>query len=190
MKKIFYLFVLLLPRICVSQDNTLLLKSTVFNKCINDADLVIEGRVLSATGYRISTGQIYTSVIVKITKLFKGSITDSVVELVYYGGVSDSFAVFSSGGFSLSKGMEGIFAMQDNKTVSKLTKGPASYFEPILYVKYIDKKYRGPGNHPAFWKGLTFDNLEKDLFEPIEAITKTPRKVLGLNMFEQDKNKR
>ncbi len=43
--------------------------------------------------------------------------------------------------------------------------------------------------HVATCGSMAYDNLEKDLLQPIEAVTKTQRKVLGPNMFERKATK-
>ncbi|MDB5283552.1 MAG: hypothetical protein JWO06_2627 [Bacteroidota bacterium] len=169
-----------------TQDTIALLKSSVAINFIAKADLVIEGRVISATGFMPDKGRVFTSAIVQITKMFKGTVKDSLVELVYYGGSCDGIILIDArGGFGLSKDMEGIFALLDNKTDNKLAKGLQSYFEPIEYIKYLPENIRGPGNHTAYWAGNTYDDLEKEVFQPIEAITRQKRKVFGQNMFER-----
>jgi hypothetical protein len=154
---------------------------------VTKSDLVIEGLVESVTGFRANKGNIYTSVIIRITKLFKGTVSDSIIEVIVDGGTADSILVMVSHGLILSTGMEGIFLLSPNQTEVKYAKEVKSFI-PLYgersYIGYHPEIYM-VAHHVATCKGVTYDDLEKDLFEPIEAVTKTPRKVMGLNMFER-----
>lgn len=161
-------------------------KSKQIHDFISKADVIAEGRVISSTGFELEGKGIYTSAIIKITKLFRGSASDSVIELVYQGGMVNGILDINVGGkLALSKGNEGIFAASENNTGIKLAKGLKSYIKPIEYIMYIDRKYVGDGNHIASCNGVTYDNLEAEVFEKLEEITGKPRNVFGPNMFEK-----
>ncbi|MDB5282311.1 MAG: hypothetical protein JWO06_1386 [Bacteroidota bacterium] len=153
---------------------------------VTKSNLVIEGQVIAVKCFH-HKDNIYTSAVIKISKIFKGYINDSVVELVFLGGVTDSDALIISGGLILNTGMAGIFFVENNRPEISLVKSIASYwptFGSRSYIGYHEESYM-VAHHIATCVGIAYDDLEKDLFQPIEAITKIPRKVLGPNMFEQ-----
>ena len=83
--------------------------------------------------------------------------------------------------------MEGVFFLRDNTTGPKFENGVNSFkavYGRKSYIEYHDKAHM-VAHHVATCVGLSYDDLERDLFTPIETYTKMPRKMLGLNMFER-----
>ncbi len=157
---------------------------------ISQSDVVIEGKGISGKPFRVN-GNIYTAVTVNVSKIFKGDLSDTIIEIVYEGGCMmkdttggkiaiEQCVTLSDGGFGISPGSDGVLLLRTNNTAR---------LDPKLhsYMMYYYIKYHHGGemvaHHIATSRGVTYDDLEKDLFQHIEAATKTPRKVIKLNSF-------
>jgi len=148
------------------------------------SEIVIEGHELSYKGFK-ANGRTYTSTMVKITKVFKGNISDSVIEVISEGGQVDGIGEFSSdGGFGVDPEDEGVIFLNTNKSEIKLRADLQSYSMYCDMIRYHNNVHR------AVWGDVPYDDMEKDIFQVIEATTGQKRKVLGLNMFELPPRKR
>jgi len=185
----FNLFFLLFFNLSNAQNSVDLSASDypTLNEKVGHSDLVIEGEVINTKSFRNNGGNIYTAVNIRVTKIFKGAINDSMIELILQEGGTDSMIVVVSNKLSLEKGMEGIFLLSNNGTKVSLNNAFQSYV-PLYgvrsYIEYHDRIHMF-AHHIATCRGVAYDDLENDLFKPIEALTGVPRKVLGLNMFER-----
>lgn len=188
--RIFILFVVL-PLICTAQstpDASHLLLNPTLEQLASQADIIIEGAVIKTEGFQ--NNSVYTSATVKISRLFKGDISDSIIEIVYQGGESKDIILIASHGVKLSTEMSGMFFLKKNETGIRLNKNIQSY-----------TMYRGNrscaryNTHPQFGprakiNDVKYDDFEKDLYLAIEAITHIPRMVFGLNTFEIEEAKK
>jgi hypothetical protein len=160
---------------------------------VNKSDAVVEGRVINETradGFFLdpNSRRVFTSVIIKVSRVFKGDIKDTTIELVIDGGT------FPSGQFKgveessalgwLSRDEEGIFFLRSNNTNIQSGKSIQSFF--YLYAKSIMIYGIGvPPRYPFAHDGAKkYDSLDKDLYPAFESITGTKAKVIGLNSFE------
>jgi len=165
-------------------------KTSGLESVINQSDVVIEGKGIAGKHFRVN-GNIYTAVTVNVSKIFKGAISDTLIEVVYEGGCMmkdtsgggiaiEQCVTVSDGGFGVSPGSDGVLLLHANNTAR---------LDPKIhsYMMYDYIKYHHGGemvaHHVATSRGVTYDDLEKDLFQRIEAATKTPRKVIKLNSF-------
>jgi hypothetical protein len=160
---------------------------------INKSDVVIEGEVINqprTDGFLLDpkSTTVFTSIIIRVSKIFKGDIKDTIIELVNEGGTipGGPFKGVQSGadGSFIGKGYEGIFFLRPNNTSIQSGKNIQSflllYFNSyIVYANPMRSKY-----HTTYFDGEKITDFEKGLYEPIEAITDTPRKVVGLMPFE------
>ena len=150
------------------------------------SDVIIEGTIIETNSSKLAESRlIYTSALIKVTKIFKGEIKDSIVELIYKGG-RDSSGFQPDKGVSLrTKGTEGIFFLLKNNSLSLGRKGIPSYTHVcntnamIIYNHY--GIYQGNGTEGDY------SNLGKDLFPKLESIVNQKPIVFGLNSFEQEK---
>jgi hypothetical protein len=165
------------------------------------ADAIVEGIITNVKGFKGDHGMVYTSATIRISKIFKGDISDSIIELIFAGGKMDNgeFDIIDHG-FHIGKGEDGMFFLRENKTGNILQSSLKSFIPSNGsrgYIKFnhsiskpvinSDGSYNdGPFYHIANSRDGYFDDLKRDLYEPIIAITGTPAKVLGLNIFEQE----
>jgi hypothetical protein len=157
---------------------------------INKSDIVVEGVVINDTradGFLGSKGNVFTSVIIRVSKVFKGEIKDTIIELVIEGGTRPSgqfkgYQTGSMGGY-IGKDYEGLFFLRTNNSTIQSRKNVQSYFLLYFnsYIVYDSYKWV----HTAAVDGKSTEDFEKDIYKPIEAITGTPRKVIGLMPFEE-----
>lgn len=185
-----YLLVALTKLSCAqTATQTDIVKLNNLKDLVSQSSLVIEGRTIKSKGFMQTDGKIFTSDIIKISKIFKGNISDSVIEVIFRGGSANGIIAVSDAGLCMGAGEEGIFFLKDNKFDSAQYKDLQSFVPAFFsgcFIEYFDKPHQKIAhNHVAINGTFAYDDLEKDLFEPIEAITGEPPKILGLNMFER-----
>ena len=187
----FYVFSLILYcNVSVGQQTVVLPSNKNSNEKnpMRRADIVIEGHVISAKCFKTETN-IYTSIIVRALKIFKGNGKDSLIEVIEEGGQLDGVDVtVYDGTIEAHLNDEGIFFLDSNKTQISLRTELKSY---VFASDFIGYRFGGArvGNHLATCRGVTYDDIEKDLYQPIETATGQKRKVLGLNSFETKEKK-
>ena len=170
-----------------------------FDDKVNKADAIIEGTVISevmrgANGFIGPQGNVFSSVEIKISKIFKGEIKDTIIELVMDGGTYPSgehkgWSANTSYGW-LFKGYEGVFFLRKNNSDIQSGKKLQSFF----YLRGLTTAFgyqHNPSGFPIVFNGENkFYDLEKEFFQKIESITHIPRKVLALNSFEIENAKK
>lgn len=130
---------------------------------MKESELIIEGRLISSKSFKIMHHGIYTANTYKVLKVFKGAIVDSLIEVVYEGGQVDGYETIITDGVS-DVITEGVFFFKD-KCQYHYSKDLESYFPPVYGIGYYsaDNKVR--------CGDVTFDNIEKEIYQPIEALT-------------------
>ena len=162
------------------------LKYPTLDEKVSKANAIIEGFVVSTRGFENEEKTaIYTSATIRISKIFKGTIADSTIELVFEGGMYNGKRQILTHSFAVDKGNDGIFFIKANTSTAVWVDRSYSYIHLMGTSGYI-KYHHDSVNHPATCPGGVFyADLEKDLFQAIEAITKVPRKTLAPNIFER-----
>jgi hypothetical protein len=158
---------------------------------VRNSDAIVEGEILHRQGFHLDTSTKdinftnYGSVIVKVLKVFKGDIRDSIIELVYVDRGNDT-AFDHTYGFNVREKEEGLLFLDKNNTQISKNKTLQS-FKPELYdysfARYQSRDSLGQ-SCIAVCNKTTYSNPELDLFEKIESLTGQKRKVLGPNTFE------
>ena len=169
-----------------------------FEEKTRDADVILEGIIISTEGSKMmGTGQIYTSAIIRISKIFKGEVNDTIVELIFKGGRDSTGLQADLGTPIRGVGNEGIFFLQKNNKIHSGVKDILSFTHlcstntMITYdanYMYSDNKYQANDGGPYYprGKGEHYKDLEKELYPKIETLTGQKRKVMGLNGFEKE----
>ncbi len=162
---------------------------------VKNSDVVIEGQCIGGTKSFKTKDKIYTSTKVKVLKIFKGEISDSVIEIICdWGTVIDTLpdgkivaeaTSISDGGENLTEGSEGILLLNSNAK-AKDNKDSYTFFNYLRYYK--DK--RGSSGYIAVSGKDHYVDVKKELFKKIESVTHIQRKVLGLNSFEIEEAKK
>jgi hypothetical protein len=152
---------------------------------IEKSDVIIEGQVINTRGFENDEKtSIYTSATIRISKIFKGAIVDSTIEIVFEGGKLGDKRQILTHAFYIDKGRDGIFFLKANNSSAVLGDKANSYILPMGTSSYIEY-HHDPVNHPATSPGTSYDDIEKDLFQHIEAITKLPRIIIGSSIFDR-----
>ncbi|MCZ2130266.1 MAG: T9SS type A sorting domain-containing protein [Bacteroidia bacterium] len=82
---------------------------------INTVDYIFEGEVLNSQSYQLSTShEIYTSNLIKISKIFKGDLECGTVELITTGGIINNILSRTSHTLQPERGDKGIFLCKAN----------------------------------------------------------------------------
>ncbi len=88
MKKFCFTLLTLLTLSSYAQEHHTTLPSLA--EKVAKADAVIEGMVIETKGYDSKDkSTIYTSALVRVSKIFKGTVSDIIIELVFEGGYTD-----------------------------------------------------------------------------------------------------
>jgi hypothetical protein len=166
--------------------------------CLYYSDAVIAGRIISATTFDGHNSGLSVSAIVRIAYAFKGEIKDSLIEIIYHGYGTETDSFFARGySLYLKKGMDGVFFLNKNIYWPSLHHDLQSFvpvhrpnaFIAIMPSQQNSSTYIGvsdsiPNNNNS--QTTLYSDIEKDIFQKIETITGQKRKILGLNIFEQE----
>jgi hypothetical protein len=154
-------------------------QDTAFETRVAKSDLIIEGVVKSTETFMDDQHHsIYTSACIMVTKIFKGTVADSLVEFVFMGGYYKGGWDMPSHGVGVGVGDEGLFILSTN-TGPRLVKRLASYITLNRWncILYHDRVHGLVAHHFAVGEGgLTFDDIEHDLFQRIESVTGQKKK--------------
>jgi hypothetical protein len=137
---------------------------------IDNANVILEGKVTSKTSYWNETHtQIYTSNVVSVYKVFKGSFTSSEVEIITPGGIVGQDMEQVSHSLQLNVGDVGIFTVIPN-TVNLSKSSNLIRFKAYSglqgFIKYDLKK------HTASDPFTTYKNISSDVYNTIKKRTK------------------
>jgi hypothetical protein len=176
---LFCLNVCVAQRIPSSEDSTL-------ERKVKEASLIVEGEVIGTTCS--DKAYIVTFARIKISKVFKGSTLDSIIEIALNGGYCNGYASIISNGLMLGKGREGVFLLVPNNTGNTADKSLASYVVQDGRYGYIGYHHKPEmvANYVATCINITYEDLETELFQRIEKATGQERKVVGQNSFEKE----
>ena len=166
---------------------------------IQSAELVFEGRVISDSSFwNFNETAIYTIKYVLVTKEFKGNFTTDTVKIIRQesgatvGGVIQQ--IKDNGSLVLYNGTEGIFFCQPmSPELFMQIKGNGIY---QINLRYNCDGFIGISCLPKMLPnmprasscdGMSFDDIKKELYEPIEKITGKDYRQLRQNCLEQNK---
>ena len=160
---------------------------------VNASSLIIEGKVIKKECFysndKKGNGSIYTNAKIKVSKLFKGTLKDTVVDIIYKGGGiaygNIEKVVHVDHGFSAGLGDEGVFLLIPNN-LGLLADTSLSYV--LAYGRLGFVQYHPYEFNTASCFNIPYGDVEKEVLQEIESITGQKREVLGLNMFEKKKS--
>ncbi|MBS1618017.1 MAG: hypothetical protein JST76_05840, partial [Bacteroidetes bacterium] len=153
------------------------------DEAVHTADAVVEAVVENISCIENKTG-IYAIATLRLTKTFKGNENDSVLQATYPGGFCNGDYAIVSHGISLHKGQDGLFFLHSDSSGSKSDTLPTDYHLSLVITYHHGASVLD--HHIASYRGVAWDDLERDLLRPIEAITKKPRHILAPAPFETD----
>ncbi|MBL4668339.1 MAG: hypothetical protein JKY30_03655, partial [Flavobacteriales bacterium] len=135
MKKTLYLF--LITSLIFSANNSFsqALKKINLNTKVTQSQVIVEGKVISKESFWDANHyNIYTANKIEVYKVFKGSLTTSIIEIITPGGTVGLQRDVVEPSLSLSYNETGIFMLRNN-TVNYLTTNTNPQFEPYSSVQ-------------------------------------------------------
>jgi hypothetical protein len=113
MNKILLFFIVL---ILISTDLSAQLQAVPLEQRVENSSLVFEGKVLRKSSFwDTDRRHIYTSNLVSVYKVFKGELSNSIVEVITIGGIVGNQMEKVSYGLDLQEGSVGVFTCIPNK---------------------------------------------------------------------------
>lgn len=159
-------------------------KQPTLEEMVKKSDVIVEGNVVEVNCFDIKAVRRILYAKIRITKTLKAGLTDSIIYLITDGGTCNGAYVIASDGFVLSPKDEGIFLLMKDTSALKYSL-PVQLYYPFLGQKsFIRYNQDYPAGHRAYGFTTPYDDIETELFQHIESVTKTPRKVLGPNLIE------
>ena len=161
---------------------------------VDAAELIFEGRVIADSGFQApNTTFIYTAEYVLISKEFKGHFSSDTIVIIIQGGRANGiFSKRQDERTYLWNGAEGLFFCTRVNPKSFPGIANTSYWATIKHMGdgviniFCDKKLP-PDTHRASCYGVFFDDLEKELYTPIQEMVGEKYKQVRLNCLEQNK---
>ncbi len=141
------------------------------------SDVVLEGKILSKHAFWDEERKlIYTANIVEVYKIFKGNLGNSQIEILTFGGEIDGKGQYHSDEIKFGEGNEGIFFCKYHEIDKKNQLMPCHL--PISYN--FDKV-----NFPITDTHNKYENLENEVYMPIEMGCKSQRVSIAKNTWEK-----
>ena len=193
-KYIFLLLIFLAGKMNAQTDTSSLKEK------IKVSELVFEGCVIAdSTFWNFNATKIYNLKYVLVSKQFKGNFVSDTVKIIIQesgsrvGGIIQE--IEDGGQFHLYKNIEGIFFCKpvDTHIYYGIEVGNSIYQTNLRYgcdgfIQITCASKVPAHSHRAFnCDGTFFDDVEKQLYQPIEKITGEKYKQLRLNCLEQNK---
>gem|GEM_PF-1163032 len=145
------------------------------------SDIVVEGKVVSTEGFLDEEGNvIYTSNIIKVGKVFKGSIQGSEIEIITLGGKVGQKVGIVSHGHTFETGTEGVFFCRDasNTKYPSLAQTPNPHYTITGIEGGFIAFLHDDANPKAVDKFAAYNNISKDVYEKIILTAREPIKIL------------
>jgi hypothetical protein len=120
MKPLFLYTLLFLIQLQVSAQ--CLLREVSFNQRTSQSELIVEGRVTATHSFwNADHSMIYTSNLVEVLKIFKGTVSSGLIDILTVGGIVDDRMIKASPSLSLNNKEVGIFFCEPVQRFKALT---------------------------------------------------------------------
>ncbi|MBC5993946.1 T9SS type A sorting domain-containing protein [Pontibacter cellulosilyticus] len=141
MLKLLFTILALITTTNLLADNSLHMVPISLEERTRKADIVIEGEVISQKSFwNADNTNIYTSNVIRVYKVFKGSVQEQQLELITQGGSVGLKKQVLSTALELYPGQQGIFLLMNEKEISstpfKLKLHTRAYAGQQGFVKY------------------------------------------------------
>lgn len=151
---------------------------------IDNASAIIEGKVISQTSHWDETRtQIYTTNVIEVYKIFKGTLTSNQIEIITKGGIVGDDMQRVSHTLELVPGDVGVFtAVPNTFKIASVAKHPRfkAYAGLQGFIKYDLK------NRMAKDPFAEYRNVKKDVYQKITTRTQRQFKILKAAPFNFD----
>ena len=147
---------------------------------VSNADLIVEGKVQQSKSIKDSKGDIYTINTVEIAALLKGKLNSTTIDVITWGGETDTEIQTWSHFLSLKKDDYGIFTLHHNRELSEFDKDNtfSIYSDSQGFIKFQDDEN---GYTSAIDPFSNYADIEKECYQKIEKITKQKISFLNSN---------
>ncbi len=152
------------------------LKPLSLSQRVNSSELVLEGKVIGKTAaWDKDRRHIYTVNTISVYKVFKGQLQGSTIELITIGGVVGNEREDVSYGLKLNQGDTGVFTCIP-ATSLPVQGSSAQRFRPYSEVQgFIGYDMQNGGARDVF---NTYESIQRDIYSPIQKLTKRNYQVL------------
>ncbi len=189
MKNLYLLFILLF-----TVNQAFAIRTYIpLDSVIKIAPIIIEGKVIGRTAAYYGTGkkpyrkgEVYTSHIVEVLKIFKGKVKKEILEIPIWGGkIDDKEYSIACGSVSLlGQGQIGIFFLYTpaDTLSAEFENSPTFQAKHQLIFAFDDAvSLSGSYNESDLIR-----NVERNLYQRIERICKTKRKIIKEAMTDDE----
>jgi hypothetical protein len=181
MKRIYIIFILILSAamFTLSKAQQCLILNVPLEKRIAESDIIIEGKVISKTSFwNEDKSRIYTSNIIELYKIFKGTINSEKIEMISEGGEVGDTWVTVTPGVDLAIGATGIFLCNFNTNNSIAANKSVNYIPNCLSLGFIKYDLTDLSASDVFTK---YFDIKTKLYDFISQ--KTASSVIDYNKF-------
>jgi len=148
----------------------------VFEKLNKQSDIIIEGKVINSEGvWDDKNKTIFTKHTVKASKIFKGNYADSITYFTTVGGTANNITLSVHDVPSLSKGGTYILFGQRKDEIN---------FTPLISEEGFVQLFADGVNPPAIIGEAKVNNIEKEIYRPLERMLNANMKILAENDLE------
>lgn len=179
MNRIIIFFIALL---LASADLSAQLVPVPLEQRVMNSSLVFEGKVLRRSSFWDKERKhIYTSNLVSVYKVFKGELSNSIVEVITLGGMVGNEMEKVSYGLELQEGYIGVFTCIPNTV--KLTAGSKNLrLKPYAEIQGFIRYDLAAGTARDVFK--VYKNVSGEIYPAIQKLTSSNYKVLNKADFK------
>jgi hypothetical protein len=179
MNKILFFFIAL---VLISTDLSAQLQAVSLEQRVENSTLIFEGKVLRKSSFWDADHRhIYTSNLVSVYKVFKGELSNSIVEVITIGGMVGNQMEKVSYGLDLQEGALGVFTCIPNNT--KLTSSSKNLrLRPYAEIQGFISYDLASGTARDVFK--VYKNVSVEIYPVLEKLTHSNYKVMNKADFK------
>lgn len=179
MNKILLFFIAL---ILISTDLSAQLQAVPLEQRVENSSLVFEGKVLRKSSFwDTDRKHIYTSNLVSVYKVFKGELSNAIVEVITIGGIVGNQMEKVSYGLELQEGSVGVFTCIPNNT-KLATSSKNLRLRPYAEIQGFIRYDLTTGTARDVFK--VYKNVSGEIYPALQKLTHSNYKVMNKADFK------
>ena len=179
MNKILLFFIAL---ILISTDLSAQLQAVPLEQRVENSSLVFEGKVLRKSSFwDTDRKHIYTSNLVSVYKVFKGELSNAIVEVITIGGIVGNQMEKVSYGLELQEGSVGVFTCIPNNT-KLATSSKNLRLRPYAEIQGFIRYDLATGTARDVFK--VYKNVSGEIYPALQKLTHSSYKVMNKADFK------
>lgn len=179
MNKILFFFIAL---VLISTDLWAQLQAVSLEQRVENSTLIFEGKVLRKSSFWDADHRhIYTSNLVSVYKVFKGELSNSIVEVITIGGMVGNQMEKVSYGLDLQEGALGIFTCIPNNTKLSSTSKNLR-LRPYAEIQGFISYDLASGTARDVFK--VYKNISGEIYPVLQKLTHSNYKVMNKADFK------